>query len=527
MADKTFKTFCKIMDYVESVDPELAQLLRGTCADLTLGSLKGKPGITFLMPQDKDVRAELTKLAYSDNPDDASKACDMLNAMILRDVFKKPADFMAKRANIPNSLYPAQHVGVSGIDGKGIKFESGATAVPDDRFKDASHKHNLAVWLLKGRIGLDGKAASMEKSAKKGKSVKGSYEVADYQSQSLRWKIAVAVENAYAACQMSPEHRNDRHDPYIKKTLSLVEFIHSVRKDMELLYGRVLPLVCSGKMSFYFLVEPHKQGGEYLLPDDLIKEWWAWLQARKYHVDCDKVVSTIEQLLMRSDSPAAVYKDRKGVLAAIDRVRSEVLSRADARPRDIVDLIDQKYKELEQSNSIGGLKDVLPADLAGFYQRDAGLKMLQDDLSYLAHCSFEDLESRPFDLGRFNDLVNQIGECLFEATPDGRARQARLLNRSTIKYMIAPGDRIEEVKRFVNSTKFMHISMTHAEAREIAQKHSMSRPEPGSKMLWNIDAAQYSKHARVLSSPVDSKLDQLLASAAPELRDAIRQKFGY
>src|ERR1700743_1507318 len=102
MSGKQFKTYCKIMDYIDAVDPELATLARGLCVDLSLNSFRRKPGITFLMPQDKSFRAKLEKLAYSDNIMEATKATEMLNALVIQDVFKTPAEW--KTREVSNSL---------------------------------------------------------------------------------------------------------------------------------------------------------------------------------------------------------------------------------------------------------------------------------------------------------------------------------------------------------------------------------------------------------------------------------------
>ena len=162
------------MDYVESKNPELAELLRGTCADMSLNSTRGKPGVTFLMPQDSDFIKEVSKLAYSDKPADASKACNMLNALILRDVYASPDQFIKNRENIPNSLYPSTRLEVKKLVGDTVEFASGATAVIDKAFMEHRTKDNLAVWLLKGRIPHEGGSkAELSGGKKKGKT--GSY----------------------------------------------------------------------------------------------------------------------------------------------------------------------------------------------------------------------------------------------------------------------------------------------------------------------------------------------------------------
>src|SRR5277367_4332191 len=103
-----FKTYCRIIDYLTVADPDLAELIRGTCTEMSLTSLKGKPGITFLAPQDKKYREEIAKLAYSEDVNDAMKAADMINALIIKDKLKTPQQWQAHRDDLPNSIHPSQ-----------------------------------------------------------------------------------------------------------------------------------------------------------------------------------------------------------------------------------------------------------------------------------------------------------------------------------------------------------------------------------------------------------------------------------
>ena len=259
----------------------MAELLRGTCADMSLNSTKGKPGVTFLMPQDEKYIKEITDLAYSDDPKKANTACNMLNALILRDVFKTPADFMAKQKNIPNSLYPSQHVVVSGAEGKTIKFASGATAVLDTAFIDASSKTNLAIWKLTGRIPHEGGTPADLSMAKKGKGGKaGSYQPSTEQSRSLRFQIAIAVENAYALhCLQKKNGGAHAVDPFCKHAFSLIDFIHK-SGNMSLLQDKILPLIHGDQLDFYLLVEPHRGTvGSYMIDDATIEEAGLRLQS--------------------------------------------------------------------------------------------------------------------------------------------------------------------------------------------------------------------------------------------------------
>ena len=495
-----FKTYCRLIDYLDATDPDLAALVRGTCVDLTLGSTKGKPGITLLIP-DKEYRAKISKLAYSADPAEATQACDMLNALILRDVFKSGADFMAKRANIPNSLYPSQHVGVKDVKGSTVTFESGAVATLDSGFADSSKKKNLAVWHLKGEIPVTSdKPAKIERGPagrgmKGGKPKRGGYDqsVANDLSKHLRWKIAVAVENEYALNLMQRQTTGRMPaDPFVRCAMSLVEFLHEKAPDT---LAAALPLLSVSKADFYFLIEPHKDG-DHLVNDVFIDEWWKQRATHSSGAGC----KIIDELLAKQGNAQKVAENRK--------TAAELLKQCNGR--DCVDKIEAAY-----NTAYGGAGDA------------ASLKLLQDELRFLIHCSFEDLEaSLQFDGGKLGEIVNMIGEYMhkMDGTAEERKSGKKLLNATKLKFAIAPSAEIETIKCFINSTYFMFVPLSAAEARSLPKSHT-ERPGPGSKGVWNIigdNIEKYSTHNRIIGTEADAELEKALQGVDPDIAARIR-----
>ncbi len=526
MANKQFKTHCRIVDYVEVADPDLFALIKGLCTEGALTSLKGKPGITFLMPQDKTFRATLEKLAYSDKTEDATRAGDMLNACIMRDVFKTPADW--KSREVSNALYPSQIVEVESTNAKEVIFKSGAKAVLDTDFKDASRKSNLAVWkLVSGEIPVTtDKPANMMRKKTGGKT--GGYDPGNVQSAGERFKIALAVENAYVVSRASPSQR----DVYCEYTLSLVNYILHVRNDSALFYEKVLPMISLDKIDFYLLVEPHRTSGQYLLDDNLIHEWWS--QRNKLQIDMNGIRKEIEQMLnpgSGAGTNALIYTQRSTILDRIDEVRKGLSQATDARPRSCVDMISKVYDDMIQTNSIGGLSPVYPAGLIQYYQAESGLKLVHDELRYLTFGAFRRLESRPFDYGAFHELTNMIGECLHASTQDERGQTQKLLNKNSIKYLISPKDKLQEIRIFLYSTMFMYIPMTEADSTNLGVKNSITRPNPDNIVVFNICKNLYTQHKRILSGNADDSLISAMMSLDVSnldagLRDQLKKKFG-
>lgn len=526
MTSKQFKTYCKIMDYVDSKDPELSALLRGTCSSMSLDSSKGKPGVTLLLPQDKAFRAKLEKLAYSDKTEDATKAANMLSALIIRDVFKTPADWKAKEAS--NSLWPSQIVEVATTSASEVTFKSGAKAVLDTEFKDASRRGNLAVWLLvSGEIPVtEDKPATMRSARPKGKV--GAYDTGKT-NQTLRFNIALAVENTYALYRQQLGKASAKcRDIYLEHSMSLVNYIMTVRKDNALMCEKVIPVISFDKIDFYVLLEPHKPEAPYLLDDDLINEWWA--QRALHAVSPVQVIKEVEKQLLGQVGSSMVFTDRAKIWELLAGIRKKISQMADSRPRQIVEEIAKVYDELDDHNTIGGVGPIYSDSLHAYYAANKGLKMAQDELRYLTHGSFRNIESRPFDFGAFHELTNMIGEVLY-ATSAARAGTHKLLNKNAIKYLISPTENVYEIKIFLNSTLFMFVPMTSAEASNLKYKYSVARPDPTTSVLFNIAKDVYDQHQRLLPEPAESSafITALLSLNVelldPILKEELRKKF--
>jgi hypothetical protein len=523
MATK-IKTYCTIIDYIDAVDPELSNIIKLLCAASNLTSIKGKPGITFLMP-DSAYLAEIKELAYSDKTEKATQAADMINALIIRDVFRTPSDWKSKEA--VNSLFPYQVVEVASTSANEVVFKSGAKAVIDDKFmkqslsmdrsdntKKPQNPGVLAVWKLTGKIPVTTDKPATKKN-KKG-AVTGGYNPGHLVTQGLRFKIALNVENAFAmACASGNSNKKCAYTEY---TLSLLNHIMNKRKDTALMYDKVLPMLSWDKFDFYVLIEPHRNGGEYLLDDGLIADWWQTQAPFNAQTVCDQVCS-----LLKSGSGCAIYTDRVAVLNAIDKIRKEPIKIADSNKfRTLVDVVADRYDNFINTNSIGGVSNVLPAGVIRFYQNEPGLKMVHDELRYLTFGAFQRLESQ-FDFGAFHELCNLIGECLHANDVERNSNQ-KLLNRNVIKSLISPSDLIDEIKIFVCSTMFMYVPMTREEANNLKQNNSTTRPDPHNIVIFNIAKNSYDQHDRLVKlAPMNQDLaDALLSLDVSKLDENVR-----
>lgn len=484
MTSQEFPTNCKIYDYIQQVDPELAKIMHMVCVE---GSLIGrKHGVTFLHPKDKDVRDKLKKLASSQDPDKANEAGDMLNAMILRDTFKTSQDWMDKQSRIPNSLYPSQHVEVDKVTSKEVIFKSGAKATLDEKFIDASKKRNLAVWTLTGSIPLNGTPLAKDEPKTASKKKTGNYEPGVALTWGIRFKIAVAVENTYALQRAERSLGVNRRprDAYSDAVLSLVHHVLIHDDNMELFMDRILPMISFDKFDFYALIEPHTSG-PFLLETSLIQSWW---DARTTTIwDCKLVTSAIMKQLDVARGTCAIYSNRQAIFKELVDIRADIDRASKARPRDFVNIVSGYYKTLEQTNKIGRISNVFPKGVAEYYAAHPGLKMRHDEMRYVTYVKFANIENRKFDYGAYHELVNLIGNTLHD-------KSSTLFNPNTIKYAIDAGNIIREINIFVYSTMFMYFP---SKASETVGKTVITRPEPYQCLLYNISKCLVDKHQRL------------------------------
>jgi hypothetical protein len=493
MASKSAETYCSIGKYISKVDPKLYELLDDACL-VGLLNPGSKTGITFLHPRDAAWRKKFESLIHSNTVGSKPAAEDMVRALIIRDTLKTGRDWMAKRENIPNSLFPFQHVAVKSANDKEVMFESGAKAVTDPNFTDDSRKQNHAVWtLVSGEIPV-----TTDKPAKSPAGKSGKYEPEAPLANSRRFQIGRLVETEYAQDELN-RRASGSHSPsqcYLKYTLSLVN--HLLRAGLEsVVYGCVLPNISFDKFDFYVLVEPHSASGPYLLDNATIESWWADASSRVFDITALKAKVLQMQSSANQHCNCAVYNSRGGLLDAIHHVRTTILN---GRRLESATKIVEAYKHLESSNSIGGSANVFPMEIAAHYQAHAGLKLTQDELRYITYLRFQTLEASPqFDLGAYNYILNYIGDRLHAPNEASRSSLRTIINPAALQYHIKPKEQITEIAFFVNSTMFMFVPQSSAETLSISPKSVVDRPHfGGSNRFFNIQQAIHEAQLRVL-----------------------------
>jgi len=483
-----FKVFCRISDYLKKMYPEIHRLFEGTCSILNLNT-KGKPGLTLLIPQDKAYIKKISDLAFSANPEDGRKACDHLNALILRDVFKSSADWNAKKANIPNNLYPSQHVEIASASGKDVTFKSGAKAVLDDKFIDSSKRNNLAVWLLvSGEIPVTTDKPS--KPPVRGKKATGGSPI-DNSMANPAYVIIKSIEEEYLHILEKPVPGRLRgsirkmvsgghytkgsidkmlRDPFLEATLSLVQY--SKKHNPDMLYNWILPHISFNKIDIYNILQPYSY--ERMLSDEFIHNWCEYCLSNE--IDFQGAIDCVDKCLQSHRDGSLMYRDRIAAMQTIDSKRVSLLTDFD---RTKFALAGAFYGDIE-SGSV--LKDLFPEMLREWYRAHPGLKQHEDEMRYITTCLFQNA------LNEVNsqDRINETKVIFDKIREYSESQMLILFNPSVINNMMLSGIDIESRINFIKSTYYVFIPLSSTNMRNFPIKNCGIKPKINSKTIWMI-----------------------------------------
>jgi hypothetical protein len=423
--NKKFTVFCKIIDYVDAVDAEFADIIRITCCEPLLNPSKTRVGVTFLMPEES-VRKEIIDKAYSADVNVATVAGKMIQSLIITNLNLKPADFKNEK-NLQNAVSPAQEVKVKEISGEHIVFENGAKAKLSPSFKSAlrysfadkrDEPKSIAVWDLTGNI-YDPKAKIAERRmpAKRVmtngvKRIAGGYdETAIYGEHRARLDIARDIEKKYLAYEGLRRTGTSVPDVYRVCILSLLSFL---KENDENVFDRVMPLVSLDKIDIYLLLQAHnKDRNENLIPLTLVEEWW---------VKCQN-------------------------FQAVDVLGCESIVRKwmnDNKSVRLEKLAERKRLIKNCGNGLELIKCVIK--IYGNYDTQNPNKMVQDEVRFRASalfCNFE--EDKVLDKGRFKFITNYIADTLYDS-------RNNILNQEIAQMSIMPIEQYKSVERFIKSS---------------------------------------------------------------------------
>ena len=178
---------------------------------------------------------------------------------------------------------------------------------------------------------------------------------------------------------------------------------------------------------------------------------------------------------------ATVLTDRISLHEHVDdQVRDVIVQRT--HPRKLAEKIVEYYTTLANNNKIGSVEHVFPQPLHVTYKSCVAKKALQDEVRYVSYCKFDELEAGRFDRHTFNNVLSMIAKA---TNDDVTFSSLRLLNISALKHGISPSDKINEIKKFVNSKFFLFVPLSFNEIKKYQSIFTVqSSPCPNGEGIW-------------------------------------------
>lgn len=446
--------YCRIFQYVEAQDPDLAAAVRDLCMEGALAAHGA--GVTFLYPKEKSFREEIVEKTYSD----ADAASKLVSSLIIPDALLTGEDWQRKPVgNYAGVLYEVKsasgaNVVLKGEDSEEVKLKR------DDAFKTRSDKEGrLAVWtIVSGRPPLSGgeyHRPGRQRAPKKGAERKTATGGA---GNSARAALAGSVEAAYNAAMLHDRAKSS--DPYLSRVVGL---LNHLRANQPELLKTLLPLLdwCPA-VDFYLLVEPYKSGeksdstpdgADYLIPDAVLFGPAGWNGAEAFgdpKAGLKEFINSVATVDKTETAPM-VFRNAAAVVRQIDTVRQQIqqnLQKLETPMR-----IHRAYETLAGSNSIAGMENILPAETQRLLP--GAKKFWQDQMRFLLQHALCELREGPhYNPREFQKVVDLVR---FDAPGNNYKKELRICDVEMLKRDVAPNAPFYLVMKFLCSSDFLYI----------------------------------------------------------------------
>lgn len=139
--------FCRIISYIEKVDPKLFEIMDDLCATKALNLNRNIGGLTFIWPS-KETISVLDKIRYGPN---IAEGCKIILAHIVRDFLPTAASWNTKKGDIPNAN--SNKIEIKSVVGTKVTLADDTVIEHDDKFVTMKDQYPEAVWrVTKGSL---------------------------------------------------------------------------------------------------------------------------------------------------------------------------------------------------------------------------------------------------------------------------------------------------------------------------------------------------------------------------------------
>ena len=449
--------YCRILQWIEDKDNELACAIRDLCLDNMLVPRGGSPGVTFLYPKEKEYREEIVRKAYSDDADDAVK---LIRSLIIPVAFHGTDDF---KENPPVGSHLGVKYEVKSVAEGAVVLAGGVKLTPADDFHPLTSCTGklLAVWYVDaGRLPLSGESYKAPREVSRSRILRVT---GGDGGISRRVKLALNTEKDF----MEGINQPMTSDPYL---VNVVSILHWLRINQSELYTTLLPLLdWSPFITFYLLVQPYKKDG-YLIPDNILygDTGAAWNgdtpTVNSYITEYESIMSSIAGQAEKTavdqggdQVVARVFSDSDSVKAEIREFRTIILAKTDLS--ECIVEIQNIYASLRVGDTMGDLSAVEPS--ATIAATPGSMSIWMDEFRFLIFARLAQALTTRNTQGGVS--VNEIGEIIKDIRTDwpGNNYDAEIKITKPIINQgvnVLNSDRFHLLRFWVNSSAFLHFA---------------------------------------------------------------------
>jgi hypothetical protein len=468
MSRKNINKYCRIFQWIEKNDSELAECIKDLCMEGALTPNKNINGITFLMPKiNSTLRNNILRNAY-ESDGDADEAVKIIESLIIPDYIP----------TIEMMTMSGKEVGTKGSillenpkAGKhSVEFKNGLKITPDlkSNFETLNRKGNLAIWLIEsGEPPLSGpsyKPKNVKSKRTKSSKADGGDDSIDY---TVRSDIAYKIENIYRA-QIKD---NIFPDTYIMAVLII---LNHLKKYYNSDYIKLVPLFdIDPIITFYLIFEPYKKQRDCLISDDVIDDHvfmelskvdsteGTKLDGRDLIKDYNKHLSQQKDLLTDNKEiskkylESSIFTNKSNLVKEITKIRENLMTNYNAT---INEEARNYYYTLEKENCIGNIKNVFPDNLHIHYKENTNKKIWQDEFRFLSRAyiySMKNSKDISEKRNKFNILCNYIK---LSASGNDYEKELSIMELLNMKKYVTINDKVQITKCFIESTDFLFVS---------------------------------------------------------------------
>lgn len=450
MPSSKLTKYCRIFQWIEKNDPDLAECIKDLCLEGALTPYRGINGITFLMPgKSSNLRSKILKYTYSSKPnEDADTAVKLIESLIITDnlpdiekfeFYSKHSTPMGNKLRIRQTIDKVTKNSTGGI----VSLNKGTCTIkPVTDFNILSkrnpdqetNRYNISIWnIIEGEPATEGEKFNIQRPVSSSSSGKGKGKGKGKRSSSndpcvtgggqlTRKTLNISLIKDF---MVNIHNKNiSSNNVYLKYTYYLLNMIKKSNIDVFKKIQNYIdydPII-----TFYILFLPYREKSIFI-SDEILDPYMT-----------DEVLTNI---LLDKSNAVTINAYHSNFIPMFDRDRG----------------IDSKSYHYSNVKNSGNILDELIEEYSTIYKEDTSKTLWCDQFRFLARgyldsmlCSMNKSEKEN-EFDRFIYFIEHI--------MPGKNFEAELI-RNNVELICGPLDirkeKIRITKKFLKSNDFLY-----------------------------------------------------------------------